>query len=475
MIFNLKTNKWIWVISFACMVLGISFIPNLWFKWSLGKTHNIPDTEVPTQDSNRLCLIFALDGVPFEVIKDLTDEGYFKGFYPPGRLISTFPSLTRPSFSKLLIGGKPFGYERLYFDHRENKIKGFHLAQKIFKAKADAPDYHPKLHFLGFPGYIAYVFPDQFTQTAMDTFKEKLLEFKGNEFIAYMGFSDAIAHVYGKDGQIEFLKRISQLLDEVRNELGLTLDIVLFSDHGNNFKPNQRVDLAGELKKKGFNDASRLTLPNDFVLLRNGFVSIAAIYTMPEAASTLADALSSVEGVDFSTYISGNSIMVHGAEGIAKIDKYQSLYRYIPVSGDPLQLKPTIESLARHKDVTSSGFIDSEIFWQNTQNHIYPDPLDRIWQAHHTLVQYPATLIISFKDGYAFGPAIFDNSIIAGRKSTHGALLYNHSCGFFMTDFKAVNPYNRPEKVVTLLAHSAEVKTAGKKLWPFRAMEWFKK
>ena len=89
----------------------------------------------------------------------------------------------------MLIGGKPFGYERLYY----NKA-----------------------------------------------FKTRLKHFKGEEFIAYMGISDAIAHVEGEAALMEFLKKVSDLLDTVRNDIGILLDVVLFSDHGNNFTKNRR-------------------------------------------------------------------------------------------------------------------------------------------------------------------------------------------------------------------------------------------
>ena len=70
-------------------------------------------TPDPVEPINRLRLVFALDGVPYSMVRKLEAEGHSKGFYPPGRLISIFPSLTRPAFSKMLVGGRPKGYEHL--------------------------------------------------------------------------------------------------------------------------------------------------------------------------------------------------------------------------------------------------------------------------------------------------------------------------------------------------------------------------
>jgi len=453
-------------------VVAISILPNLWFAKHLSKNWNAPGPDSLKEQSsnraNRLCLIFALDGVPYDIMAELHAEGYFKGFYEPGRLVSTFPSLTRPAFSKMLLGGKPFGYERLYFDVKENRVKGFNLVKKLFSTEKEHQDYHPKLHFLGFPGYIAYVFPENFTSTAMEAFKKRVIEFKGDEFIAYMGLSDAIAHVKGRQAQKDFLKEVSSLLDVTRNELGVLLDVVVFSDHGNNYVNNRRVDLAAALVEKGYQDVTALNAPKDFVLPRNGFVSVAALYTHPENASSIAAAITGVEGVDFAVYREGQTIVVQGQTGTARIRRKGDRYQYTIQAGDPLKLAPMNQYLVQQGQSDSQEFSHGDAWWEATKHHAYPDPLRRIWEGLHDLVQHPATLLVSFKDGYAFGPAIFDQPLVSGREGTHGALLDSHSNGFLMSDFMPINPYNRPAAVASLLAGAAEAKRKGRKLWPFK-------
>ncbi len=64
----------------------------------------------------------------------------------------------------------------------------------------------------------------------------------------------------------------------------------------------------------------------------------------------------------------------------------------------------------------NQGFIHENDWWMATKNHLYPDPLRRIWEAIHDLVQHPGTLLVSLKNGYAFGPPNFDfNEIKSGR------------------------------------------------------------
>jgi len=167
--------------------------------------------------------------------------------------VSTFPALTRPAFSKMLIGGKPFGYERLYYNFDTHQLQGATLIQKALSTQKEHADYHPKLHFLGFPGYIAYVFPGNFTQ-------------------------------------------------------------------------NRRVDLSTPLVEAGFRNTDQLEERKDFVLPENGLVSFAAICAANENAPAIAAVLSTIEGVDFSVYRSGVSLLVQGAKGTARISKRQNRF-----------------------------------------------------------------------------------------------------------------------------------------------------
>ena len=451
------------VLCLATLLWGT--LPEFWFRRHLEKNWNVNEDETPAGlergRRNRLCLIFAIDGVPHPMVEDLYKKGYFEGFYPPGRLVSTFPSLTRPAFSKMLIGGKPYGYERLYYNFNAHRVEGTTLVNKAFSTQKKHLDYHPKLHFLGFPGYIAYVFPEKFSQTAIDAFYDRLKQFEGDEFIAYMGISDAIAHVEGEKALIIFLKTISDLLETVRIDLGVSLDVVFFSDHANNFADNRRVDLRGPLMDAGFRLSSRLEGPLDVVLPENGFVSFAAVYASDVDAPAISRALAGVEGVDFAVYRSGNALHIRGSAGSARIFKRQERFRYHPLDGDPLDLEAALRRLKYSGKIDLQGFVHEKDWWAATQDHIYPDPLRRLWEGMHDLVQHPGTVLISMQDGYAFGPAIFNQPIVNPRAGTHGALLGSHSYGFLMTDFMPVDTANRPDDVAQLLGRAAEAKQSG--------------
>ncbi len=86
---------------------------------------------------------------------------------------------------------------------------------------------------------------------------------------------------------------------------------------------------------------------------------------------------------------------------------------------------------------------------------------------YERLGSIPSTILVSFMDGYAFGPPIFDQPIVGGRAGTHGAMLESHSYGVYMTDFMKVDDFSRPGALVEILARAEEAKRKGIKLFPF--------
>lgn len=442
----------------------ILYLPFLWTRWVVSRTWNqkpedLRDSLASAQDRQFLCLILAVDGVPYDVIRDLKAEGRFKSFLDPGRMVSTFPSLTRPSFAKMLRGGLPYGYERLYYDWTERRVKGFSLAEKVLIAPKEHKDYHPTLDFLGFPGYIAYAFPQSFTDAAFKAFKRRILAYPGDQFVAYMGLTDPIAHVKGEEPLKAFLRDFDSMIEAIQKELPFPVKVVMFSDHGNNLRPNARVDLFSPLAAGGFRSADSLKSPEDFVLPENGLVGAAVLYTEPKNAGPMCRILAAVPGVDLCVFREQDRVRVLGEKGEALIEKSLDRYRYQSREGDPLLLSTALDRLRSRGLLDENGFARDTDWWEQTKDHEYPDPLHRIWDGLTTLVEHPATILVSFKEGYACGPRIFDKAV-AGRSGTHGGLIRSHTYGFFMTDFMQSPEFVRPEMVAEFLEKARQEKTA---------------
>ncbi|MBI5629669.1 MAG: hypothetical protein HY921_02160 [Elusimicrobia bacterium] len=450
------------LVSLGLLTAGLAALPRFYARWVMSRNWNIEKEELRdavagARERPFLCLILAVDGVPYRVIQELKAEGHFRVFQEPARLVSTFPSLTRPSFSKMLTGGTPYGYERLYYDVAAGRLKGLSLAKKVFATPKEHYDYHPTLNFLGFPGYIAYAFPRGFSDLAFAGLKKRILRFQGDQFIAYMGLTDPIAHVEGEERLKAFLREFDALIEKTRAELPIPLKIVMFSDHGNNLAANRRVDLAGPLRSAGFNPVGALAAKEDFVLPENGLVGAAAVYTDPANAPRMCRVLSGVRGVDLCLFRADGGIKVVGPRGQAVIARLGERYRYEASSGDPLGLEGVARRLKAAGRFDVRGFALDSSWWQATRDHGYPDAIHRIWDGLGGLVQNPATVLVSFEEGYAFGPAVFDKAV-AGRAGTHGGLIASHTYGFFMTDFMPSLGYLRPEMVRDILERARALK-----------------
>ena len=121
-----------------------------------------------------------------------------------------------------------------------------------------------------------------------------------------------------------------------------------------------------------------------------GLCGYAAIYCGDEQAlPDVANALVDLEGVDFSIYKDGTeAVAVTGANGVARVERKQTngatSYRYLISDGDPLQLKPIVETLKQAGKLDAEGFASDRDLLENTANHIYPDPLANLYTSLHT-------------------------------------------------------------------------------------------
>ena len=87
-----------------------------------------------TTGSKRAKLAVCLDGVPYEVMAELWDEGLFREFSRPVKMISVFPSVSDVALTEVLHAEKVPGYENLYFDVQETRLRGGALST-VSKAK----------------------------------------------------------------------------------------------------------------------------------------------------------------------------------------------------------------------------------------------------------------------------------------------------------------------------------------------------
>lgn len=395
--------------------------------------------------------IVALDGVPYELVEELYQQGRFRLFYPPSRVVTCFPGMTNPAFQQVFGGKKPIAYESEYFDRKRNRlISGNDLYLSGQAANwAKSLDYRcsPKLDALG------YIEPDLVFKYELQQITDVFRKTRKNTGIVYLMATAGLGTRGGREAILKYLRRIDQWCEQIVYERRGRVKISLLADHGHSASGQGRASFKKLLKENGYRLTDRLEKPSDVVTVEFGLVSYAAYYTDDPAG--VATALLTDPRTILTCYplvkeraaTDGLDVVVQTTDGKATVRKKQGRFGYEVESGDPLELSDIIEQLRRKGKIDSDGFIDDRAMFEATLNHIYPDPLRRVWQAFNGLVEKPADLVICLKDGWVHGSGLF-YSVIGKVASTHGSLNQSNSVTFAMTMLGELPPALRLEEVM---------------------------
>lgn len=417
-----------------------------------------PAASVPPQPRY---LIIAVDGVGFDVVDEMYRDGELRNFLPPAPLINAFPSTTNPGLVEILrpMGAPPArGYEDVYFDEFSNKMRGSVLdrlsrRQFIETTFRSMFDYHPHQFRMTIEYAIPLLGPWVNARLTMARLKKKFQQSNKPVFLAYVASSDLAIHLNGKWLLKNLMRRLDRMAGELRADSDRPVEVILFSDHGNQLRKWKRAKLQRALKRAGFRLDRRIKDERSVILPQYGLIASASLNTHPGREAAVADALRAAEGVDLSVYRRAGHAMVAGRNGIARIDRRETLtgarYRYRTEEGDPLGLGDILETLARNGSLDADGFASEEDWLRATAEHAYPDPLRRIWQSFD-LVEQPASVIVSFEDGYYTGSWLLD--VLAILQATHGNLRQAQSRGIVLaTDPALFLPDRGPFTGHTLL------------------------
>ena len=397
-------------------------------------------------------LVICLDGVGYDLVEEMHRRGELANFAPPRPLINAFPSLTNLGLVEILqpVGAPPArGYEDFYFDPARNRLRGgiFHrMSRQHFIAGTyrDLFDSHPHQLSMTFEYALPVVGPwlNGVVNTARirDGFKKSV----ERVYLAYYDASDTAMHLNGRWLVREQLRVLNRLAGELRRDSSQPVEVILFSDHGNELRRLRRAGLETALRRAGFRLDSRLKDERSVVLPRFGLVAAAALYTQPGREAVAAHALRSARGVDLVVYRDGDGLFVLGRDAEARVERRlkdaRSWFRYRAAAGDPLDLAPIIVSLAGRAD--ADGFIAEDDWLSATAEHDYPDPLRRLWAGFDGLVEQPASVLVSLDDGFYTGSQLLD--VFAWMQATHGNLRRAQSCGMILATDAALMPDGAP-------------------------------
>lgn len=397
-------------------------------------------------------LIICLDGVPYSLVEEMHRRGELPHFQPPTKLLSSFPSLTDPALVEMLRsrGAPPSrGYEDYYFDPRQNRMAGgfthrFRRRDFIAGTFRELFDYHPHPIVMTAEYSAPVLAAWMGGNLTLGRILKKAERSREPYFLAYLDATDPLAHLSGTRFLRSLLKRIDRNIPRLRQRAGGPLEVILFSDHGNDARRYRRAPLARALRRRGFRLQKSLTGPRSVVFPQYGLVGSAVLYTRPGVESEVAETLRAAEGVAAVAYREGSVIIVVNRVGQARLWRRGDHYCYRPESGDPLQLREILLQLAAVAPPEEEGCVSPQQWAEATQDHIYPDPVRRLWLAFEENVAQPASVVLSLEDGYYVGSRVLD--LFAILRATHGSLSREQSLSFVLTTGEPMPPVLRGEE-----------------------------
>lgn len=408
------------------------------FVWACASTGRRP---TPGQAPARR-LVLALDGIDYRDIVEARTHGLFAQFRTPSRLISTFPSISDIAWHDIFAVQPPRGYQRIYYSNAYNEMIGGALdaIRPIeFEDRMDMA-FGAKFHHLG-----AYLISNTVAKREVDVTVRDFFDYTGQRTVyVYNVGPDALQHTRGDlPRYLEHLdRRLNELQERYRRETGRDLEIAVLSDHGHNRGANASfLPVVNHLAAHGFNARSSIKGPSDVAFSVDGVTTGFGVFASPTMVDSLAQVLTALDGVEVVTRRENDSVFtVQRGQETARVElrhgTAEDRYRYVPLTGDPLEVA---EASARMKTETATdpdGFAPSAVWVRYTATSRYPAAVVRIARGHTTVTLNPAPILVSIKHGFRIGLGFVS---VANRMrplgGTHGALDSANSLGVLMTNY----------------------------------------
>jgi len=390
-----------------------------------GSVERVVFDDVPT--SERRHLVLCLDGVPYELVRDLYDRGLLRTFYPPTPLVSVFPASSDMSFHRILGGDPPVGFESRYYDDETGRIEGGNLA--YVRGTNEPWDEFLDYRLNHLHSAIQFTSPRRYFKYEIETLVERFSESQKRVFVAYFPSMAGLGTRYGRTGYVAALMELERATRQLIVDSEGRVTVTMLADHGQTLVPPDRLDLEAFLEERGFRVVKKLARERDVVAVTFGILTYAAIHT--RAAQEVAEAVVELPQVDLATYVDGDAVVVVRSQGRASIRRRDGRYRYEVIEGDPLRLLETIDRLKQEGHVDAEGYVDDQALFQATATAEYPDACKRLWQAFHGLTKHSPDVIVSLKDNWCFGGKFF--GWLTPVISTHAGLNYHNSVTFVMS------------------------------------------
>ncbi|MCK6486193.1 MAG: hypothetical protein HUU22_05320 [Phycisphaerae bacterium] len=381
-------------------------------------------------------LVLILDSIPYRMVHDLWQAGRFRYCRPPTRVISPFPVMTDVSLAEFFGVSPCPGLESRYYDGSRLTSGYWKYAGDVDMPWVPRVDYrmwtiaHTRAYLDPHPWFDheLRVIQDRMTQRVQQAANGDAAAQRA--FIGYCVGPSSLGANEGRNGHQAGLIRVDRVCQQMLYDTRGRVRVSMFSDHGHNLVRSRRIPLADLLSRFGYRVSTRLERPGDIVVPEFGIVTYAAIHTQQPAG--VARDVVGIDGVTLAAWLDEQDrVVVRSRDGLAAITKSGDAYCYRCEYGDPLGLLPLLDELRKHGAGDAAGCAADETWFTVTADHIYPDPLHRLWRAFHGLVVHQPDVLVCSAEGYHFGSALMDRMVALA--AAHGSLSAVSSTGFAMT------------------------------------------
>jgi len=397
-------------------------------------------------------LVLMLDGVSYRDVKALQEgagdrpthlKAFRQGYFPASRLVSTFPSISDPAWSEILGNNPPPGYQRTYFSAGMN-------SEVSLNGVTSLADYEKQMTWElegNFRRVKSYGAPVGAFKYELDETIKNFLHSSGTQtnYYALIHSTDSAQHVWGDIQSMlcTLDEKLQQLRTTYRAREGKELEILIVSDHGNNHAGHgKRIPIRSFLSKHGYHVAKSLSRSKDVVLPTAGIESWVEIHNSPTETSNLVQLLSHLQGVDLVTARlpdQANRFIIRSSKGEQAIIEWnaeRNTFKYQMETGDPLNYRGVVQTLANKRALDASGFATADAWMTETLIHRYPLALERIVRGHTRVTVNPATILLSLDRAHVHSGWLIKSGIALVKSGgTHGALDDLNSTGVLLSTF----------------------------------------
>lgn len=371
-------------------------------------------------------LIIMLDSIPHNLIEQLYAHGSFRLFHPPSRVISPFPAMTDTSIADLFDYAPIPAVEAKHV--ADGKLRG---GLREYVDDLNSPWVHEfDVRLASEKHGWSYLAPRDWVLHELGAIERALADAPPGELVTYVASTSGLGMRYARNGHVPALHLVDRMCHMLTHRYRGEINITLLSDHGHHYQtPHRRILLNDELRLAGYTANERLDTPASIVVPEFGLVSMACIYCN-RPAQVARDTVA-IEGVELTAVRDGDAVVVLSKNGRARIERVADRYRYTPEFGDPLQLRDVIATLQRRDRIDADGFAADRDWFAATANHVFPDPLRRLWRVWDGMLERPPQVVVSLEPGWVSGSGFLLKFIDVN--ATHGSLRDISSNGFVLT------------------------------------------